>query len=98
MFVYYYALLQLLQDVGYAPQLYATFQNGLVYEFVPGEVLTVDTVRSPDVFPMVARMMARIHHIDCGSNVPRSPALWDKVNNFLGLIPAKYDYHDLQER
>ncbi|XP_075235260.1 ethanolamine kinase 1 isoform X2 [Lycorma delicatula] len=89
---------KLLQDVGYAPQLYATFQNGLVYEFVPGEVLTVDTVRSLDVYPMVARMMARIHHIDCGNNVPRSPALWDKVNNFLGLIPSKYDYQELQIR
>ncbi|XP_022198571.1 ethanolamine kinase 1 [Nilaparvata lugens] len=88
----------LLQDFGYAPQLYATFHNGLVYEFVPGEVLTVGSVRSPAVYPLVARVMAGMHHVDCGPHVARQPALWDKVNNFLALIPDRFHSSHMQKR
>lgn len=88
----------LLQDFGFAPQLYATFDNGLVYEFVPGSVLTPATVRHVAVYPLVARVLAGMHHVDCGPHLPRTPALWDKVNNFLALVPQRFPSSHMHSR
>ncbi|XP_049836293.1 ethanolamine kinase 1 isoform X2 [Schistocerca gregaria] len=83
--------IQLLHAAGYAPQLYATFDNGLAYEYVSGDVLTVDTCHHISVFPLVARMMANMHRLDCGPGVPRRPALWSKVRQFMDIMPTKFE-------
>lgn len=91
-------LLQLLHKAGYAPELYATFNNGLAYKFIPGEILTVDTVRSPSVYPLVARMVAKLHRLDCGESVERMPALWDKIAQFISLLPDQYSLPEKHDR
>lgn len=89
---------KLLQKAGYAPELYATFNNGLAYKFIPGEILTVETVRSPCVYPLVARMVAKLHLLDYGNSVERKPALWDKISQFISLIPDQYSPPDKHDR
>lgn len=91
-------VLQLLQKAGYAPELYATFNNGLAYKFIPGEILTVDTVRSLSVYPLVARMVAKLHRLDCGESVERMPALWDKIAQFIRLLPDQYSPSEKHDR
>ena len=44
-------------------ELYASFQNGLAYQFLPGSTLTMETVIDPLVFPLVARACAKMHSI-----------------------------------
>lgn len=73
--------------MGYAPRLYATFRNGLAYEFAPGRVLDVSTVRDPAIYPLVARMMALIHRVDGSDGQTPQPILWDKTQRFLNLMP-----------
>ncbi|EDW46098.1 GM13416 [Drosophila sechellia] len=51
----------LLHTYGLAPSLYATFKNGLVYEYVPGTTLNTDSVLCPEIWPLVARRMAEMH-------------------------------------
>lgn len=90
--------IQLLHAAGYAPRIYATFQNGLAYEYVPGVILTVETCRSPEIYPLVATMMANIHKLDCGQNIPREPAGWKKVVQFLSIIPTSFSDAQKQAR
>lgn len=67
-------------------QLYAIFENGICYEFIPGECVTMEGCRSPKVFPLVAKEMARIH-----KSVPLAPErgcsqaksqVWTKLRAF----------------
>ncbi|BFG01287.1 ethanolamine kinase [Drosophila madeirensis] len=51
----------LLHTYGLAPSLYATFKNGLVYEYVPGTTLNTESVLCPEIWPLVARRMAEMH-------------------------------------
>ncbi|XP_066999642.1 ethanolamine kinase isoform X2 [Anabrus simplex] len=82
--------IQLLHAFGYAPNLYATFTNGLAYEYVPGEILMEDTCLDPQVFPLVAVMMANMHRVDCGPDVPKEPCMWTKTCQFMNIMPDKF--------
>ncbi|XP_058127024.1 ethanolamine kinase [Anopheles ziemanni] len=85
--------IQLLHRYGYAPALYATFTNGLAYEYVPGVTLTTSTCRHERIWPLVARRMAQMHKVSeqsgTGAN-PVAPALPAKTEQFLQLIPSTF--------
>lgn len=42
-------------------QLYATFENGICYEYMNGKILEVEDCADPDIFPLVAAEMAHMH-------------------------------------
>lgn len=80
----------LLGEIGLAPKLYATFQNGLAYEFVPGCTLTDRTVRDPVIYELIAKRLAKLHKAATSSHtaaVEMRPFLWDKMEQFLKLVP-----------
>uniref|UniRef100_A0A182P7L7 ethanolamine kinase n=1 Tax=Anopheles epiroticus TaxID=199890 RepID=A0A182P7L7_9DIPT len=81
--------IQLLHRYGYAPALYATFANGLAYEYVPGVTLTPDTCTDDAVWPLVARRMAQMHKVVPDECTDR-PALPAKLDQFLRLVPERF--------
>lgn len=87
------SVLQILHDAGHAPDLYATFDNGLVYKYIRGETLTTTTVRDPYVYRLVAKTMARFHRLDVKDTVLGGPrcGLWNKIEQFAGLLPDRFD-------
>lgn len=82
--------IRLLHRYGYAPTLYATFQNGLAYEFVPGVTLTPESCREERVARLVAKRMAQMHKVDDESIGRREPMLAAKIDQFLALIPQTF--------
>nr|CAD7202208.1 unnamed protein product [Timema douglasi] len=88
--------IQFLHKAGLAPRLWATFRNGLAYEYVPGDILSVDMCKDPAIFPLIATMMARIHRLDCGPDVPRVPSLWKKAKQFMAIMPIHFDNPEKQ--
>ena len=44
-------------------ELYASFQNGLAYQFLSGSTLTMDSVLDPQIFPLIAKACAKMHSI-----------------------------------
>ena len=44
-------------------ELYASFQNGLAYQFLQGSTLTLESVIDPYIFPLVAGACAKMHSI-----------------------------------
>lgn len=93
--------IKMLQRHGFAPSLYAVFQNGLAYEFVPGCTLTPQSVCDARVWPLVARHMAKMHRLvvrsDDGGGAPM-PMLGTKTRSFLALVPEQFTDADRELR
>ncbi|KAH1026400.1 hypothetical protein HUJ05_000071 [Dendroctonus ponderosae] len=80
----------LLSQKGLAPNLYATFENGLAYKFQPGCTLTKETVRNKEIYTLVAKKMAKLHKVKVdGVNNPK-PFIWKKTRDFLNLVPEEF--------
>lgn len=91
---------QLLHTYGLAPSLYATFKNGLVYEYVPGTTLNTESVLCPDIWPLVARRMAEMHRV-VRKNTPDAkpmPMIWKKTQSFLDLVPERFSDAEKHKR
>ncbi|TDG42769.1 hypothetical protein AWZ03_010816 [Drosophila navojoa] len=91
---------QLLHTYGLAPSLYATFKNGLVYEYVPGITLNTESVLCPDIWPLVARRMAEMHRVVRKANVDGQPTpmIWKKTQSFLDLVPERFSDAEKHKR
>lgn len=78
--------IKLMSETGFGGKLYATFSNGLAYQYVHGEVMTTEDAANPDVFPIVAATVAKMHRVII--NEERAKAcLWTKMRQFLELSP-----------
>lgn len=88
----------LLNKFGLAPRLYASFQNGLAYEYVPGCTLNEETVICPEYYRLVARRMAKMHKVNKIECAEATPILWDKMQAFLDLVPDRFSDCDKQKR
>ncbi|XP_045483437.1 ethanolamine kinase 1 [Harmonia axyridis] len=83
--------IKLLHQHELAPSLYATFENGLVYEFIPGRTLTPEDVLKPEVYRLVARELARMHKVKNPNQRKPEPNFWSKLHQFVDLIPEKFE-------
>lgn len=91
--------IRLLHTHGLAPKLYATFTNGLCYEYVPGETLNLKNICEPKIWRLVATQMASMHKLPLSeSEVCREPMLKSKTLKFLDLIPEKFTDQSKDER
>ncbi|XP_011501489.1 PREDICTED: ethanolamine kinase 1 [Ceratosolen solmsi marchali] len=89
--------IRILHKAGHTHSIYATFNNGLAYEFVEGYTLTVETVREIDVYKLVAKRMAEMHLLQPTSDVSEdTPVIWQKTEKFMRLMPKQFDDVDKQ--
>ena len=70
------------RKLGSGGQLYATFNNGICYEFLHGDLLSQDTVYLSDVYKSVARGMAQLHSVHVESRVP---VMWTRLKQFIDV-------------
>lgn len=85
--------LQFLHHAGHAPDIYATFDNGMAYKYIRGETLSTVTVRDSNVYKLVAKAVARLHKLDINGRNSASgtveSGLWTKMEQFANLIPER---------
>ncbi|XP_055505930.1 ethanolamine kinase 1-like [Leucoraja erinacea] len=79
---------QLLHAHHCSPELYCTFQNGICYEFIKGEVLDMQQLRKPSIFRLVARAMAQFHSVQSDNNYCSEPNLWTNLSKYLTLLKS----------
>merc|ERR1719220_1599262 len=73
------------------PRLLATFTNGIVCEYVPGEVLTKALVNHLDVGIRVAAAMARLHANTASFPIAETESgLWHRLYSYIELLPADF--------
>ncbi|KAJ8724981.1 hypothetical protein PYW07_015939 [Mythimna separata] len=87
-----------LNVLGLAPKVYGVFENGLAYQYYPGSTLDVESVTNDNIWPLVATQMAKMHRVQLGRDVPKEPFVWDKIEQFLSLIPDPFTSEEKQAR
>ncbi|XP_050312518.1 ethanolamine kinase isoform X2 [Anthonomus grandis grandis] len=88
----------LLSKEGLAPNLYATFENGLAYRYQPGRTLNKTTVYDPKIYPLVAQKMAQLHKVKVEGVSDPKPFVWKKLRDFLNLVPETFSSSKVQKR
>lgn len=84
---------------GLAPSLYATFKNGIAYEFVPGCTLNASTVYEPKIWKLVANNMAKMHKLPLSAiESSKEPMLKTKTRKFLALVPDQFSDPEKNQR
>ncbi|KAJ2950679.1 hypothetical protein O0L34_g8938 [Tuta absoluta] len=87
-----------LNVLGLAPKVYGIFQNGLAYQYYPGVTLTPESVVDAKIWPLVSKQMAKMHKVQLSKEVKKEPVLWDKIEQFLGLLPEPFNTESKQQR
>lgn len=91
--------MKLLNRYGFAPEIYATFSNGICYEFIPGFILNTDTVYEPSVWKLIATQMAKMHKIPLTNQQKDCEPMIKKVGiKYLELIPEKFTNLEINEK
>merc|ERR1712018_678471 len=82
--------MQVLHQNGYGSQLFAIFGNGLCYEYLPGEILTLETIQDPKMYTLVASSMADMHKkVDLGPSVARESSMWFSMRKMVTQLSGK---------
>lgn len=92
-------LVQILNKAGYTHCIYATFNNGFAYQFLEGDTLTVETVRDPKIYLLIARRLAEMHSLKIDNKTMSKQAfIWGKAENFMEIMPRKFSDSLKQEK
>ncbi|KAK9878895.1 hypothetical protein WA026_003724 [Henosepilachna vigintioctopunctata] len=83
--------IKLLQAYYLAPQLYATLENGLVYEYLPGRTVSPEDVIRPEIYSLIAVEMAKMHKVRSPDQPKPAASLWAKFQQFVDLIPEEFE-------
>lgn len=62
---------------------------------MPGSTLSKETVVLPEIYRLVATRMAQMHKVEPFNT---EPMLWNKIIQFLDLVPEKFSNGDKQNR
>ena len=101
---HFYRYLKLLKEKSLAAKLLIIFQNGLIYDYIPGDVITVETIRAPQIYPLIARKMALMHRTvpnisnELGGANNGQPWLWNKILTLYDRIPLQFSDKIKQRR
>jgi len=76
-----------LYAAGYGPKIYGTFQNGYVYEYYQGRSVSGEELYTCTWNAKLAAELARWHKQEITA---QNPAVWNTIENWLGLIPESY--------
>uniref|UniRef100_A0A3B5KRP5 ethanolamine kinase n=1 Tax=Xiphophorus couchianus TaxID=32473 RepID=A0A3B5KRP5_9TELE len=81
-------MFQVFNAHGCGPEIYCSFQNGICYEFVRGNVLEDELLRQPSIYRLIAAEMGKIHSIQPKRGQTTEPQLWAKMSHFLTLVKS----------
>lgn len=91
--------IRILNKAGFTHSIYATFNNGLAYQFIEGTTLTTETVRNPNVYTLIAKRMAQMHKLKPDSNdISKEACIWGKVEKFMEIMPKEFSDDSKQAR
>lgn len=80
-----------MNKAGYTHCIYATFNNGFAYQFLEGDTLTVNTIRDPEIYSLIARRLAEMHSLKIeNENISKQVFIWQKTEKFMEIMPRKF--------
>ncbi|XP_061931991.1 ethanolamine kinase 1 [Apis cerana] len=83
--------IRILNKAGFTHSIYATFNNGLAYQFIEGNILTIETVRDPKIYILIAKRMAQMHKLKPEDvEISKEACIWNKLEKFMEIMPKKF--------
>ncbi|OQV11527.1 Ethanolamine kinase 2 [Hypsibius exemplaris] len=81
-------------------KLYGVFENGMCYEFVPGETLTLDDVRDEHISRLIIRNFVKLHCVyrTSGGGERQVFNPFKKMSSFLELVPKAFEDEEKQRK
>lgn len=80
-----------MNKAGFTHSLYATFNNGLAYQFIEGNTLTTEAVRNPNIYTLIAKRMAQMHKLNPDNDeTPKQACIWNKLEKFMEIMPKEF--------
>ena len=90
--------LQVADAAGCFPAIYASFNNGLVYQYAIGRHTNIHDIVKPENIRNISRLLYRLHHVDIDSvslvdrkgnpvTYDKKPWLFDQTMDFISSIP-----------
>ena len=90
--------LQIAHAAGCFPAIYASFNNGLVYQYAVGRHTNFHDIVKPENIRAISRLLYRLHHVDIDNislvdrkgnpvNYDKSPMLFDQTMDYISSIP-----------
>ena len=92
---------QILHSRGYGPPVYGTFDNGICYGFVAGEVLDTESICDIHISSLCARHMAQLHAIKIDHENSKHEAeamLFSGIQRYFNLLPETFQDRAMNER
>lgn len=91
--------INLLHSFGFAPKLFATFDNGIAYDYCPGDQVSRSSIYEEKIWRGVAKRLAEMHRdVKKDDNLNQEPFCWTKMRQFFDLLPDKFDNQEVQNR
>ena len=91
--------MKFLHQNGLAPEIFASFENGISYEFIHGVTLSSETVKEEKIWKLVAVQMAKMHKLKLNEEqMKMEPMIKSKAEKYLSLIPEKFSNWEKSKR
>ncbi|XP_070569903.1 ethanolamine kinase 1-like [Ptychodera flava] len=92
-------ILQVLFKAKCGPELYCCFNNGICYQYIPGETIDSDMVKSEKVYPLIANRMAKLHTVKPEDDRKiLSAGLFPTMKKFYQMIPREFENEQKNRR
>ena len=82
--------MKILSKCELGPRIYCKFENGICYEFLPGDIVDSNLLLNEEIFSKVAQLVAKIHSISSESCDQGEGILFKKIHALLDLVPVNY--------
>lgn len=89
---------KILHSKGYGAPVYATFDNGICYGYIDGDVLDTVTIAEDHISTLIAKHMAELHAIPPSGTDKPTASLFKTISKFLNLVPAEFPDQTKNER
>ena len=80
------ATIKLLAENNIGSKLFATFNNGFVYEYLPGTVLNCIDLDHQDIWPLIAKAVSKMHQIK--HNWSMKPSIFDQIRKIINTTDS----------
>lgn len=89
---------KILHSRGYGAPVYATFNNGISYGYIDGEVLDTNTIADDHISTLIAKHMAELHAIPPSATDKPTASVFKTISKFLNLVPTEFPDQKRNER
>ncbi|KAJ1994731.1 hypothetical protein H4R33_000154 [Dimargaris cristalligena] len=86
----------ILSQLGLCPPLYGKFNNGIVYGYVPGDIVKVPQMSDPHISELVAKRIAGWHKVEIPG--PKTSTLFVTLRKWLEQVEAVYSEKEPSHR